>query len=265
MRTSFVESVLETLVADGVTGREASILAVCAGRPEHEVFTRLGFENAVISNVDERMSAEHFSPLGWTKQDATRLTMKDGSFDFVFVSDGLHHTSAPHAAILEMYRVARRGIIVIESRDSAVIRLAVRLGLSSEYEIDAVVDNRFESGGLDNSDVPNYVYRWTETEFTKLIRSYDPTGRHTFRFFYALNLPFEQIEMTRGRSTARMLRLAAPVLRGLGRVVKRQCNSFAMVVLKPRVPDDLWPWLASGDGEIHFDRTYVEARATKRS
>src|SRR5438105_12694576 len=109
MRTPFVESVLETLIADGVLSRSDSILAVCAGSAEHDVFVRLGFANAVISNLDERMSDDHFAPLGWCYQDATELTVEDESFDFAFVADGLHHTSAPHRAVLEMCRVARRG------------------------------------------------------------------------------------------------------------------------------------------------------------
>jgi hypothetical protein len=41
-----------------------------------------------------------------------------------------------------------------------------------------------------------------------------------------------------------------PLLRGLTRVFKKQCNTMAMVALKPRIPHDLWPWLKVEDGGI---------------
>jgi ubiquinone/menaquinone biosynthesis C-methylase UbiE len=157
MRTPFVESVLTTLISDGQLGVSDSILAVCAGTAERDLFVRLGLTSSVISNVDDRMSGGEFEPLEWSYEVATSLTYADGSFDFAFVADGLHHTAAPHRAMLEMYRVARRGIVVIESRQNLLTSLATRFGLSSEYEIEAVIDNDFRMGGLNNTEVTNYV------------------------------------------------------------------------------------------------------------
>jgi hypothetical protein len=162
--------------------------------------------------------------------------------------------------MLEMYRVARRGIIVIESRDGALMRFASRLGFSSEYEVEAVVDNDFRSGGLNNTEIPNYVYRWTESEFTKTIRSFDPLGRHRFRFFYDLNLPYERTKLKQDDVKLRILELIDPALGLFTRIFKKQCNSFGMVALKPRIPDDLWPWLTVDAGRIHFDRGYAGKR-----
>jgi ubiquinone/menaquinone biosynthesis C-methylase UbiE len=260
MRTSFVESVLETLIDDAVLSPSDSVLAVCAGAAERDLFVGLGFTNAIISNLDDRMSYEQFAPLGWSLQDATQLTHEDASFDFAFVADGLHHTPSPHRAILEMYRVARRGIVVIESRDSLIMRLANWLRLSPEYEIEAVIDNDFCTGGLNNTEIPNYIYRWTEAEFTKTIRSFNPLGKHTFRFFYALNLPYAQAEMKKSNLKLRVVQLSEPLLRALTRIFKKQCNSFAMVALKPDVPGDLWPWLTLKEGRVHFNADYAEAR-----
>jgi SAM-dependent methyltransferase len=257
MRTPFVESVLTTLIADDVLNRSDSVLAVCAGAAERNLFARLGLTKAVISNVDEAAAGEGLEPFDWSYQDATNLTFDDLSFEFSFVKDGLHHTSAPHRAVLEMYRVSRRGIIVIESRHSLLMRLANRMGLSPEYEIEAVIDHGFREGGLNNTDVPNYIYRWTESEFTKTIRSFDPVGGHTFRFFYGLNLPFTKVEGSKSPVQLRLIELTWPAVELLTRVFKKQCNSFAMVALKPRLPDDLWPWLALEDGNVHFNREYA--------
>jgi SAM-dependent methyltransferase len=206
-------------------------------------------------------SADHgFAPFAWSRQDATNLSFQDEAFDLAFVADGLHHTAAPHRAVLEMYRVARRGIIVVESRDNLLIRTANRLGFSAEYEVAAVIGNGCVSGGLNNTDVPNYVYRWTEAEFMKTIRSFNPIGRHTFRFVYALNLPYSRTELEGDRLRLRALELAEPAVHAVTRLFKKQCNSFAMVALKPRVPHDLWPWLVLEDGRVHFNGRYRPGR-----
>jgi SAM-dependent methyltransferase len=260
VRPDFVESVLTTLMEEGVLHRADSVLTVCAGPAERDLFVRLGLTNAVISNVDERIVEDRFAPLAWEHQDAMNLSFDDESFDFVFVADGLHHTPAPHRAMLEMYRVARRGIIVVESRDNLLMRIASRLGFSSEHEVEAVIENDFRAGGVNNTEVPNYVYRWTESEFMKTIRAFNPIGRHAFRFFYGLNLPYAQAEMQRSRLRLRALDLARPVLGASTRLFKKQCNSLGMVALKPRLPDDLWPWLALDNGRVRFNRSYAHRR-----
>jgi len=260
MRTTFVSSVLESLLADSVLDRSESVLAVCAGAAERDVFIRLGLTNAIITNLDDEMVQNDFAPLKWSRQDATNLAFEDASFDLAFVADGLHHTPAPHRALVEMYRVARRGVIVIESRDNLVMRLANWLGLSPEYEIEAVVGNDFRKGGLNNTEIPNYIYRWTEEEFIKTIRSFDPLGRHTFRFFYGLNLPYGQAEMKESDIKLRILQMTDPILHAFTRIFKKQCNSLGMVALKPHLPDDLWPWLRLEEGQARFNPAYARGR-----
>ena len=49
-----------------------------------------------------------------------------------------HHCHSPHRGLLEMYRVARRGVLAFEPRDTRLVRLGVRLGFGQEYEIAAV-------------------------------------------------------------------------------------------------------------------------------
>ena len=257
MRVSFVETVLEELLQEGILDRSHSVVAVCAGPTERDVFAKLGFSDVTITNLDERLTANEIAPFRWSRQDAERLSYEDESFDFVFVADGLHHCASPHRALLEMYRVSRRGIIAIESRDSLLMRTAVRLGLTPEYELEAVVGNDFRWGGLNNSQIPNYIYRWTEAEFKKTIKSVDPTGEHTFRFFYGLNLPYEQARMKKSPVKLAVVVATDSILRGLTRVFEKQRNTLGMVALKPRLPDDRWPWLAEADGELVFDREYA--------
>ena len=160
--------------------------------------------------------------------------------------------------MLEMYRVARKGIIVIESRRSLLMQVANRLGLSPEYELEAVVGNDLEAGGVNNTPIPNYIYRWTEGELMRTIRSYDPRGRQQFRFFYELNLPYELADWKKNKFRLNAVRIVDPVVRGLTRVFKKQCNTLAMVVLKPALPRDLWPWLTLEEGELVFNPAYAD-------
>ncbi|HWC32539.1 MAG TPA: methyltransferase domain-containing protein [Actinomycetota bacterium] len=249
---------LAELLEEGVVARTDSVIAVCAGSSERDLFVELGFTNVLITNLDERIDDEAvFAPFRWSLQDAQSLNVPDASFDFAFVADGLHHCSSPHRALLEMYRVSRKGLVVVESRDNLLMRVAASVGLTPDYELEAVVDNDFRWGGVDNTAIPNYIYRWTESEFRKTISSFDPSGKHTFRFFYGLNLPFEQAKFKRTNVKFYALRLSEPLVRAFTRVFKKQRNTLAMVALKPRVPQDLWPWLTTGPEGIEMDRAYA--------
>jgi SAM-dependent methyltransferase len=263
MRFSFAQSVLSELLADGTISRSATLLAVCAGEREHELFSTYNFANVVISNLSQAASPDDqeqvdWSPFSWSYQDAQSLSYEDDSFDFAFVADGLHHCSSPHRAMVEMYRVARKGIIVIESRRSLLMHVASRLGLAREYEVEAVVGSDCERGGVNNTAIPNYVYRWTEGELMRTLRSYDPRGQQHFRFFYELNLPYELADWKKSKLRLTAVRIVDPLARGMTRVFKKQCNTLAMVVLKPVIPRDLWPWLTLEGGEVVFNVAYAD-------
>ena len=257
MRVSFAHSVLAELLAEGILAPSDLILAVCAGERERELFSRLGFSNVVISNIDDEESLDDPSSFAWSHQDAQALTYDDASFDFSFVADGLHHCSSPHRAMLEMYRVARKGIIVIESRHSLLMRVANRIGLSPEYEVEAVIGSEFERGGVNDTSIPNYIYRWTESELMRTIKAFSPYGPPKFRFSYGLNLPNELADWKKSKLKLRIIMIGDPFIRLLTRVFKKQCNTLAMVAVKPRVPADLWPWLKLQGDEIVFDPAYA--------
>lgn len=228
---------------------DARLLAVCAGTEDWELLSSVGFTNVVVSNLDEA-----FAPLvpdgAWSYQDAQSLTFDDRSFDWVFVSEGLHHCRSPHRALGEMYRVCREGIVAIEARDSALMRLAVRMGMADAYELAAVADQGFHTGGLDNTSVPNHVYRWTESEVVKTLRSYDPTGDPRIEFRYGLRLPTAEATGRRRRLAGQ---LAKPALTLLCTLFKRQSNQLAVIA---RRPTDLYPWLHRVEGQIQFNPDY---------
>jgi SAM-dependent methyltransferase len=158
-------------------------------------------------------------------QDAEHLTYEDKSFDIVVVHAGLHHCYSPHRALLEMYRVARKCVVAFESRDNLLIRTAVRLGLTVDYEVDSVANGK---GGVAETGIPNFIYRWTEREVIKTIASFDPERPPQAKFFYDLRLPLQRLS---GRSRA-IVALIEPASKIIARVLPKQCNEFAFAIFK---------------------------------
>ena len=243
-REGFYRRVLGELLEDGLLSRGMSVLVVAGGVADRDALRAHGFERVTISNVDEEVAAAELAPYEWSYQDAEALGYEDGAFDVTIVAAGLHHCRSPHRALLELYRVARVAAIAFESRDSALMRLAVRLGAVDDYELAAVADHGLRSGGVANTATPNYVYRWTEREVEKTIASFAPHARHRIRFFREFELPETLLEIDRG-PRARLLRAARPVVTAVTRALPRQANLFAFAVEKPDPARDLQPWMAS--------------------
>jgi SAM-dependent methyltransferase len=225
-RLGFYERVLRELLAQRLLARDARVLVVAGGEVDREAFAALGFSDVTVTNLSED---------GDERQDAEALTYPDDSFDVAVISAALHHCASPHRALLELYRVARHGLVAFEARDSALMRLAQRLHVVDEYELTAVADNAFAAGGVRNTAVPNYVYRWTEREVEKTIASAAPQRRHRFVWFRELELPVSVLELS-GRAR---WRLAAAPLRLVTKAFPRQANLFAFAVFR----DGLQPWM----------------------
>ena len=193
-------------------------------------FMRLGFRQVTISNLDSRIKGDEFAPYPWSLQDAENLRFEDGAFDFVVVHQGLHHCYSPHRGLLEMYRVARRGVLAFEPRDTRLVRLGVKLGFGQEYEIAAVAENGLQAGGVGNSATPNFIYRWTEREIEKTIRTFNPAGRAEFRYFSALRVPKKRIRSMKNGLWRGRLRLCCRWHSCL-----RRCFRSRVIVLRLRL------------------------------
>ena len=138
-----------------------SVLVICCGSGmDAEYLARLGarvvaldispgtIERAKIRA--RRFAVEYEAVIG----DAEHLDFPDGSFDYVFVHDGLHHLPEPEKALREMTRVARRGIMITEPAQAALTRLLIRLGIMQPFE---------EAG--------NYVIRFSAAQLTNFALS----------------------------------------------------------------------------------------------
>ena len=261
-RGPFYERTLARLLADGVLHREMRVLVVAGGRADRDAFQANGFPDVTITNLEDAAADSDYAPFRWERADAEALDYPDDSFDFGVVSAGLHHCRSPHRALLELYRVARAGLLAIESRDSTLVRAALKIGLVDEYELTAVAANDFRSGGVRNSATPNYVYRWTEREVEKTIATYAPHVRHRFLFFREFEIPSSIVDM-RGRTRAGALRALRPVVGAVTRVLPKQANLFAFAVLKPRIPEGLQPWMTVRDDDAVPDESWLRGRFSR--
>jgi SAM-dependent methyltransferase len=233
----FYRRTLTRLLDEGVACTDDRIVVTCGGPVDRDTLVDTGFTNVVITNLDKRMVGDEYAPYTWDRQDAENLTWPDDSADWGLVHAGLHHCASPHRALGELLRVGRKGAIAFEARDSLLVRTGVRLGLVEEYEVTAVAANGGDFGGVRNGPVPNHVYRWTEREVRKTVRSLLPAHEHDIRFLYGVRVPTDRLVEGWRRALGRTAAKAAPVVE---KVAPRQGNEFAFVIRKNVRPQ---PWL----------------------
>ena len=169
--------------------KNKSILVLGASSEEANLFYKLHYKKIILSNIDlAQLKGTEKYKFKKIKIDFRNLfKIKNNSYDFVVVHASIHHTSRPHNIILEMYRIAKYGVLIIESNDSFIMRLSVQLNFSEDFEVSALNENTFV-GGVDGSNIPNYVYRWTEREIKKLFYSYQPDKKINIFFNYQNNI-----------------------------------------------------------------------------
>jgi ubiquinone/menaquinone biosynthesis C-methylase UbiE len=174
--------------------KNKSILVLGASSDEANLFHKLHFKKITLSNIDlaQLKGAEKYN-FRKIKIDFRNLyKIKNNSYDFVVVHASIHHTSKPHNILLEMYRIAKLGVLIVESNDSFIMRLAVKLKFSEDFEKSAL-NYKTYVGGVDGSHIPNYVYRWTEREIKKLFYSYQPDKKINIIFNYQNNIYNENL------------------------------------------------------------------------
>jgi SAM-dependent methyltransferase len=236
------------------------VLVVAGGEADREVLVAAGATTVTISNLDERMQGDEFAPYRWSFQDAENLTYPDESFDVCVVHQGLHHCRSPHRALLEMYRVARFGIVVFEPQETLLTRLGVRLGIGQQYECAAVAGNDLRWGGVQNTAIPNFVYRWTEREVRKCLAANDPTGEPRIRCFFDLRVPGAVAHRMRTPSARAIARVAVPAARLALRFAPSQANAIAIVADKLDPSNDLHPWLEVDELGPRPDAAWFQGR-----
>lgn len=244
------------LARQGILQLQHTILVVAGGPQDAAVLQAAGFQNVLITNLDDRLTAADYAPYAWEHQDAEALTYPDNHFDFALIHWGLHHCFSPHTGLLEMYRVARRGVILFEPHDNWLTRLGARFGFGQMYETEAVFYNACTHGGVKNSPIPNYVYRFNRRELIKTISAYAPYAAPDCRCAYDL-APGSAVAHQRNPWRRYALRSVLPVLRLAARLFPPLSNRFAAVILKPDLSRDHFPWLRLVEGQVVPDPAYL--------
>jgi len=226
-----------------ITAKNDTVLVCGGGNNDKYVFENLDFKNVTISNLDSRAQAKDFLPFKWSFQNAECLTYDDNSFDYVTIHAAIHHMSNPHKALTEMYRIAKKGVLAVESRDSFLMSIIEKLQLSQTYEHDAVYFNNCKYGGVNNTEIPNYVFRWTEREVEKTIQTYAPYYKHNIKYEYGTSDP--AILSVEKNVTLKIfvITLLRPFHWLFLKIFTKQQNLFAFFINKPQTFSTLFPWL----------------------
>ena len=175
-----------------IINKNENFLLISGSLYEIQILRNLGYTNFTISYHNEQ-EVKNLQSYGFElnknlfKADVRNLQFENKSFEYVITNATLHHVDQPHKAITEMYRVARKGVIIIESNDSLTMQIACKLKFAEEFEVSSI-DLKNNSGGLLDTGIPNYVYRWNEREIIKTIKSYDPSNIVNVKFNYANDL-----------------------------------------------------------------------------
>lgn len=130
---NFYSRSLSSALQSGQLLRADRILVVGGGEHDRRTLADLGFQNALITNLAPHAGQDEYAPYPWQREDAEALNLPDDHFDWAIEHAALHHLGSPHRGLLELLRVARKGVIAFEVRDSALMRLAVSLSLTHVF------------------------------------------------------------------------------------------------------------------------------------
>ena len=239
--------------------KNVSILVIGGGINDKLVFEENGFIDVTISNIDERQSDNEYYPYKHCFQNAENLSYKDNEFDYVTAHATLHHFSSPHRGLTEMYRVSKKGVVVIESRDSWIMRLLIKLNITPAFETAAVYDNNSKYGGVNNTCIPNYIYRWTEHEVEKTIKSYAPYARHNILYRHGSDKP-SATKRSKSLCKKIIINILSPIYNLIVKFFPKQQNLFAFFITKPVIPEDLQPWINFYNGVMSFNEAWAAKR-----
>lgn len=169
--TSCVVGVIQRYMKKLGVDTKQPVLVVGGGKEDLDILSACGFEQIVISNLgSEELSL-----------DAEDIALPDNSYPVVFAHAVLHHCRCPQKAVGEMFRVAQKHVFFVEPNDSWALRMLVRLRVSFPYELAAVMDHDYASGGMRNGAIPNYIYRWTHREAEQSVAAYSPERQFQVR------------------------------------------------------------------------------------
>ncbi len=250
-RSHFYSSVLSS----NIHSLSSSILVVGGDQFDASVLSLQGYNNVTISNLDRNCPSSYPEGFQHIYLDIEAPNIQSSSYDYCITHACLHHCGSPHRALLEMYNIARFGVLVIEARESLLMLIGVKFGLVYSYELPAVYYNNQISGGYRNSEFPNFIYRWTEREVLKSIKAWDPIHIPCIDFFYGISL--EQTPMP--------LLLFRRILEFIIKTFfKKQGNLFGFFISKRSLSTRSHPWINYVDSKPELDCIWLKKNYQRR-
>lgn len=271
-RSRFEDALRDYVASAGIDAMDR-ILIVGGSYRDANVVYRAGFRRITLSNIEPMADAEKSSredtELTLLYADLESLPFPDGSYDVVLAHEVLHHCRSPHRALLEMLRVSRKHVILMEPNDSLAMRALIRMRFSFPYELPAVTSNNYEKGGVQNSSIPNYIYRWDRRSIYQTAAAYLPESEFALhvRQYWDFNVSKQELAKrseTRIGSITKIfgpgvflagLRLFQLVMNSLP-WLSGQGNKFFACINKQ---DKLKPWITHNGGKLDFNRNYRAA------
>jgi SAM-dependent methyltransferase len=265
------EKVLQTCVHSMGLDLMSDVLVVGGSAEDGRTLHRLGFTRVTLSNLLDPRPSEQAdldeAEMHTVKVDAEAMELADNSYDLVLAHEVLHHCRSPHKALLEMLRVSRRHVILIEPNNSLAMRVLLMLRFSFPYELPAVIASGFRTGGVRDSSIPNYIYRWNPVDVYQTTASYLAESEFDLYTQGYWDFNVDEVELRRRSETriGSVTKVLSPgvflaCLHGFQAVVNqiswlaRQGNKFFGCIEKR---NELKPWLIRKDDEIQFDDNYI--------
>jgi SAM-dependent methyltransferase len=182
-------------IGDGRYGTDANALFRLGANNVHctdfsDRLLRIGFERGFIRD--------------YSAQNAESLLFDDGSFDYVLCKEAYHHFPRPHIAIHEMFRVARRAVIMIEPRDRSIdAPIFSRLRRTLGYFIGKNAD------GYAFEPVGNFVFSLSERECEKILlgMNYQAIAFSSINDVYEQNVEFLRLDTEDHAEKRKLLKL----------------------------------------------------------
>ncbi len=142
-------------VGDGRYGTDAHHLIALGAQTVHctdisDTLLKIGHEKGFIQS--------------YSAENAEALSFPDKAFDYVYCKESFHHFPRPYLALGEMFRVARKAVILTEPRDRVIDRATWPFAFRLLKTL--LRKNRQQH---DFEPVGNYIYSISEREIEKFL------------------------------------------------------------------------------------------------
>ncbi|WP_256002541.1 class I SAM-dependent methyltransferase [Pedobacter deserti] len=132
--------------------------------------------NAIASDLNTDMLSVAFNEgiiKEYRSENAEQLSLADQEVDYVLCKESYHHFPRPYAAMYEMMRVSRKGIVIIEPQDPVSKMPLLLFVVNTMGAISDKLVRKFWKNRFSYEPVGNFVYKVSEREFEKFAAGLD--------------------------------------------------------------------------------------------